>query len=210
VYIDKEADLQKAIDVVVDSKTNYPAACNSTETLLVHADVVNSHLLEVARALPVVAKNVTLKCDEPTYKVLNGSIDTKYLIQSQPTDYDTEFLELMIAVKQVSSVNEAISHINSHGSHHTDSIITENKSTAELFMNSIDAAGVYWNASTRFADGFRYGFGAEIGVSTSKIHARGPCGLESLVIYKYKLYGNGHCVDMYGAGKRSYKHGPIV
>ncbi len=118
-------------------------------------------------------------------------------------------MDLVIAVKAVASVQEAIEHINTHGSHHTDAIITENKKKAELFMSNVDAAGVYWNASTRFADGFRYGFGAEVGVSTNKTHARGPVGLEGLTIYKYMLYGNGQCAGMYSEGGRKYKHSPL-
>jgi len=121
-------------------------------------------------------------------------------------DYDTEFLELTVAVKTVDSVDEAINHINQHGSGHTDAILTESKETAEEFMKRVDSAGVFWNASTRFADGFRYGFGAEVGISTNKIHARGPVGLEGLIIYKYKLLGNGQGAGSYGsgAGKKAF------
>ena len=124
------------------------------------------------------------------------------------SDFDTEFSDLTVAIKSVTGIAEAIEHINNHGSKHTDAIITENKQNAEMFMNNVDSAGVYWNASTRFADGFRYGFGAEIGVSTNKTHARGPVGLEGLTIYKYRLYGNGQCVSSYSSQK-SLKHEPL-
>ncbi|KAG0289927.1 hypothetical protein BGZ98_003644, partial [Dissophora globulifera] len=128
---------------------------------------------------------------------------------SNEEDYDTEFLELTLAVKTVDSAEDAIRHINEHGSKHTDAILTENEAEAKRFMAGVDAAGVFWNASTRFADGFRYGFGAEVGVSTNKTHARGPVGLEGLVIYKYQLHGNGQASADYGNeadGKKPYLH----
>ncbi|KAI8837805.1 putative gpantothenate kinase 4 [Chytridium lagenaria] len=179
------ASSEKAVRVVVDSKTTYPAACNSTETLLIHSSLLSTVFPDLVLALQ--ATNVTPPAQ----------------------DYDTEFLDLTIAVKVVGSVEEAVEHINAHGSHHTDSIVTEDEEAAEFFMRRVDAAGVYWNASTRFADGFRYGFGAEIGVSTNKTHARGPVGLEGLVIYKYRLYGKGHITSDYGSGKKSFLHAPI-
>ncbi len=154
----------------------------------------------------LIAKGVQLRCDEPTYSALTRNVNPANISKSVPEDYDTEFLDLTMAVRAVESVEEAIEHINTHGSHHTDAIITENKKKAELFMANVDAAGIYWNASTRFADGFRYGFGAEVGVSTNKTHARGPVGLDGLTIYKYVLYGNGQCVGMFGEGKRQYLH----
>ena len=119
-------------------------------------------------------------------------------------EFNTEYLDMMISIKLVGSVEEAVDHINRFGSHHTDAILTENKETAEYFMQMVDSAGVYQNASTRFADGFRYGFGAEVGISTGKIHARGPVGLEGLMTYKYKIYGNGQIVDDYSTGKKSF------
>jgi glutamate-5-semialdehyde dehydrogenase len=128
------------------------------------------------------------------------------LVPAVDVDFDTEFIALTMAIKCVSSLNEAIEHINTHGSKHTDAIVTENVSVAEEFMNRLDSAGVFWNASTRFADGFRMGFGAEIGVSTNKTHARGPVGLEGLMIYKYKLYGHGHTVESFESGERQYSH----
>jgi len=207
-YVDEFADINKSPKVVTDAKVNYPAACNATETLLIHSAVLESQLPAIAKSL--VEQGVTMRADERALAVLKTTdIPADKYQASTAEDYDTEFLDLTIAIRVVDSLKEAIAHINSHGSHHTDSIITENKDNAELFMAKVDAAGVYWNASTRFADGFRYGFGAEIGVSTNKTHARGPVGLEGLVIYKYKLYGSGNAVGDYGAGKRSYIHSKI-
>jgi len=207
-YVDEFADINKSPKVVTDAKVNYPAACNATETLLIHSAVLESQLPAIAKSL--VEQGVSMKADERALAVLKTTDipDDKYQAATAE-DFDTEFLELTLAIKVVDSLQEAIAHINLHGSHHTDSIITENKENAELFMAKVDAAGVYWNASTRFADGFRYGFGAEIGVSTNKTHARGPVGLEGLVIYKYKLYGSGNAVGDYGVGKRSYIHSKI-
>jgi len=207
-YVDEFADINKSPKVVTDAKVNYPAACNATETLLIHSAVLQSQLPAIAKSL--VEQGVSMRADERALAVLKTTdIPADKYKAATTEDFDTEFLELTIAIKVVDSLQEAIAHINSHGSHHTDSIITENKENAELFMAKVDAAGVYWNASTRFADGFRYGFGAEIGVSTNKTHARGPVGLEGLVIYKYKLYGSGNAVGDYGAGKRSYIHAKI-
>ncbi|KAG0355800.1 hypothetical protein BGZ54_000956, partial [Gamsiella multidivaricata] len=204
--------------VVVDAKTTYPAACNSTETLLVHSSHLTSDFFaQLAKAL--IDNGVTLKCDQPSLASLQNPSSTLADIfkssesadKIQPSteeDYHTEFLELTLAVKTVDSVEEAIKHINNHGSKHTDAILTEDEPEAKQFMAGVDAAGVYWNASTRFADGFRYGFGAEVGVSTNKTHARGPVGLEGLVIYKYQLHGNGHATADYGTGegKRPFLH----
>ncbi|KAG9287343.1 hypothetical protein G9A89_023714 [Geosiphon pyriformis] len=208
IYVDKDANLDKAIRVVVDSKINYPAACNAAETLLIHRSIVSSYLQPIATALQ--NSNVRLHVDQESQQQL--SPDENPLVQPAiPEDFDTEFLDLDIAVKIVSDVEEAIQHINKHGSKHTEAIVTENKAVAKSFMRRVDAAGVYCNASTRFADGFRYGFGAEVGVSTNKTHARGPVGLEGLVIYKYKLYGDGHIVAEFGEGKakKRYLHQKI-
>ncbi|KAJ3297482.1 hypothetical protein HK104_000441 [Borealophlyctis nickersoniae] len=211
VYVDKDADVEKAVSVVVDAKVNYPAACNAAETLLVHSSVLSSVLPAVARGL--LAKNVTLRADPASLNAITAALTSAEIadrvVPASDADYDTEFLDLTIAVKTVESAADAIAHINAHSSHHTDCIVTENEETANAFMAKVDAAGVYWNASTRFADGFRYGFGAEIGVSTNKTHARGPVGLEGLVIYKYRLYGKGHAAGSYGEGKRKYLHEPI-
>ncbi|RGB36740.1 gamma-glutamyl phosphate reductase [Rhizophagus diaphanus] len=208
VYVDKDADINKAVRVVVDSKINYPAACNAAETLLVNRSILSTHLIPITTALQ--KANVKLHLDSESLSHL-PSIDSSLIKECVAEDFDTEFLDLEIAVKVVGDVEEAIQHINSHGSKHTDAIVTENEQVAKRFMQGVDAAGVYWNASTRFADGFRYGFGAEVGVSTNKTHARGPVGLEGLIIYKYKLYGNGHIVEEFGegSGKKKYLHEKI-
>ncbi|CAO3594855.1 unnamed protein product [Absidia cylindrospora] len=215
VYLDKEGDVTKAARIAVDAKTNYPAACNAAETLLVHQDLLKSDFFsKVGQAL--LDAQVTLKCDIPSQSYLTeklGNSNEDYKTKIQPVedgDYDTEFLDHIIAVKVVQDVNEAVEHINDHGSKHTDSIVTENATTADFFMTRVDAAGCYWNTSTRFADGFRYGFGAEVGVSTNKTHARGPVGLEGLVIYKYRAYGNGNIAADYGSGKKPFLHDTIA
>ncbi|ORX52708.1 glutamate-5-semialdehyde dehydrogenase [Hesseltinella vesiculosa] len=210
-FLDKEVDLNKALRIVVDAKTSYPAACNSTEQLLVHQELLQKDTFsKVAQAL--IDAGVTLKCDAASHAYLQhhhaGAGDKVQAAGDE--DYDTEFLDHVIAVKVVADVDGAVTHINDHGSKHTDAILTENAQTADWFMTRVDAAGCYWNASTRFADGFRYGFGAEVGVSTNKTHARGPVGLDGLVIYKYRLYGNGNITSEYGPGKKEYLHQPIA
>ncbi|MCR4674725.1 MAG: glutamate-5-semialdehyde dehydrogenase [Lachnospiraceae bacterium] len=195
VYVDKDCDFEKAIPIVVDAKTQYTAACNAVETLLVHESIANEFLPKVAEAL----HNAKVS--------IYGEGKAKELSNACPLTedgYHKEYLDLKLSVKIVSSVEEAVEHINEYGSHHTDSILTENSETAEYFMQMVDSAGVYQNASTRFADGFRYGFGAEVGISTGKIHARGPVGLEGLMTYKYKLYGSGQIVADYASGKSSF------
>lgn len=180
---------------------------------------MNESLLEsgafVTVASGLLKAGVTLKCEENVRAVLlkSDAISQEFkgnkIEAAVEEDFVTEFLDLIMAVKSVTDVDGAIEHINEHGSKHTDAIVTENKETAEYFMTRVDAAGCYWNASTRFADGFRYGFGAEVGVSTNKTHARGPVGLEGLVIYKYKLLGNGEGASDFGSGKKQYKHETI-
>jgi glutamate-5-semialdehyde dehydrogenase len=201
VYVDRQADVGKAVRVVVDSKTQYPAVCNATETLLVHADVTKSFLPALGEKLDELG--VEVRSDERGRQHLSSAK------AAEETDWKSEYLDLILAVKVVDSLEEAVDHINHYGSHHTDAIVTEDEEAANFFFARVDSAGVYHNASTRFADGFRYGFGAEVGVSTCKTHARGPVGLEGLVIYKYRLKGDGHQVADYGPGKRSYKHEPI-
>ena len=178
VYIDSEADPEKAIKIAVDSKINYPAACNAAETLLVHRACLSTLLPRIGAAMS--SANVTMHADSECIEYLPA----KNTVTSKDEDWNTEWLSLNISIKCVNSVEEAMEHINIHGSGHTDCIITENHHTAEIFMQRIDSAGVYHNASTRFADGFRYGFGAEVGVSTNRIHAHGPVGLEGLTTYK--------------------------
>ncbi|KAI7972708.1 hypothetical protein EIK77_009171 [Talaromyces pinophilus] len=214
-YIHSDADVSAAVRVIVDSKTDYPAACNALETLLVHEDVLESILPAVAEAL--LAKGVSLRCDQASKAALTKSLAPAQaaLIQdSVEQDYNTEFLDLILAIKTVpsqssdsSAVQAAVAHINAHGSKHTDIVLTTSRQVADTFMAGIDSAGVYWNASSRFADGMRYGFGTEVGISTNKIHTRGPVGLEGLTIYKYLIRGEGHIAAEYGgAGDKRVKH----
>ena len=182
VYIDEFADVEKAAKIAVDSKAQYPAVCNAAETLLVHRNFKGTE-----RVLDALRKaGVELRMEK---------------------DFGQEFLDLVIAVRTVDSIGQAIEHIHQYGSGHTDAIVTENAANAQRFLNEVDSAGVYWNASTRFADGFKYGLGAEVGVSTNKTHARGPVGVEGLLIYKYHLIGNGHIVATYsGENPRPFTH----
>jgi glutamate-5-semialdehyde dehydrogenase len=201
VYLDRAADAGKAAAVVIDSKTQYPAVCNAAETLLVHRDALARLLPEIGRRLR--AAGVELRADAESLP---------HLPDARPAaaaDYRTEFLDLVLAVKTVGSVEEAVEHINSHGSHHTDAIVTEDEAAARYFLTRVDSAGVFHNASTRFADGYRYGFGAEVGISTNKTGARGPVGLEGLVTYKYELRGRGQGVAAYGPGKKPFLHQPL-
>lgn len=188
VYVDRDADLSKAWNIVFDAKTNYPAACNAAETLLVHHEISAQFLPEMVERFK--QAGVEVRGCERTRSLVNSSS----VVAATVEDWAKEYSDLVIAVKVVENLDEAIDHIDQYGSQHTEAIITEDLTAANRFMESIDAAGVYHNASTRFADGFRYGLGAEIGISTSKLHARGPVGLEGLVTYKYKLFGNGHVV----------------
>ncbi|EPE09912.1 gamma-glutamyl phosphate reductase [Ophiostoma piceae UAMH 11346] len=207
-------DASLAATILVDAKTGYPAACNSLETLLVHESVIADAASAgtaafVAAAKALLAAGVTLRCDAPSKAVLDQQLDEgarAKVVDAVNDDYDTEFLSLDLAVKVLPSLDAAIAHINAHGSHHTDAILTHSEANAEKFMAAVDSAGVYWNASTRFADGMRYGFGTEVGISTNKIHSRGPVGLEGLTIYKYKLRGSGQAAGAYGEGKKQYKH----
>jgi len=171
VYIDEFADVDKAVRIAVDSKAQYPAVCNAAETLLVHSKFSGrEQVLDALR---------------------------KAGVELRDSGFGSEYLDLVMNVKTVNSLDEAVAHIHRYGSRHTDSIVTENETNARRFLNAVDSAGVFWNASTRFADGFRYGFGAEVGISTNKTHARGPVGVEGLLIYKYQLIGNGHIVATY-------------
>lgn len=198
LYVDRAADIPKAIKIAVDSKTQYPAACNAIETLLVHSAISSEFLLEAAPALQ--AKNVELRGDERTREILNIAAATE-------TDWSTEYSDLILSIKIVDSTEDAIAHINTYGSKHTEAIATEDAKVAKMFMDQVDAAGVYHNCSTRFADGFRYGFGAEVGISTQKMPPRGPVGLEGLVTYKYQLVGNGQIAATYsGANAKPFTH----
>lgn len=186
IFIDENADLDMAIKVVTDAKTQYPSACNSVETLLIHEKFPAKENLLAALQL------------------------SEIQLIDNPESWSHEYGDKILSFKTVKNVDEAIEHINTYGSGHTDSIITKDIENAEKFMNKVDSAGVYFNASTRFADGFRYGFGAEVGISTNKTHARGPVGLEGLTIYKYKLIGNGNIVKDYVDGSKCFKHNDII
>jgi glutamate-5-semialdehyde dehydrogenase len=201
VYIDRAADPEKALRVVIDSKVQYPAACNAAETLLIHREAIGRILPRLAEGLR--GPRVDVRADAEARRVV------PWARPASQEDYRTEFLDLVLAVKTVGSVEEAVEHINAHGSHHTDAIVTEDPAAAEYFLSRVDSAGVMHNASTRFADGFRYGLGAEVGISTNKTHARGPVGLEGLVIHKYRLYGNGQAAGAYGPRGRSFLHEPL-
>ena len=203
VYLDAEADLEKAREIVIDSKTEYPAVCNAMETLLVDSRFDDRSLTEIL--LQLQQAGVELRVCTATRARLQDRSGLE-LRDADEADWMTEYTDLILSVKTVNSPEDAIVHINHYGSRHTDCIVTENRKRGEWFMNKVDAAGVFWNASTRFADGFRYGLGAEVGVSTSKTHARGPVGLEGLVIYKYKLYGSGQGVGRYGQEERKFLH----
>lgn len=196
VYVDEKMDLDTAIKVIIDSKTQYTAVCNATETLLVHEAVAEKLLPKLYEAF--CAKNVEVRGTEAVRNIID-------CLEATDEDFETEYLDLIISVKTVKDIDEAIWHINKYGSHHTDCIITEDDNAAEKFMNYVDSAGVYKNCSTRFADGFRYGFGAEVGISTGKLHARGPVGLEGLCTYKYKMYGHGNIVADYAEGRKEFK-----
>jgi glutamate-5-semialdehyde dehydrogenase len=201
VYVDADADLKMATAVAVDSKVQYPAVCNAAETILVHRAIAAEFLPKVAEVLR--ANSVRLRGDLETELLLQGV--SMELVQDD--EWHTEYSDLVVAIRVVESMDMAIDHINRWGSHHTDAIMTESKAAAARFMSEVDSATVCHNCSTRFADGFRFGLGAEVGISTSKLHARGPVGLEGLVTYKYKLNGSGQVVkDYVGAHAKPFLH----
>jgi glutamate-5-semialdehyde dehydrogenase len=205
VYVDDEADLSKAYDVCFDSKVQYPAVCNAMETLLVNENIADKFLPKMARMYD--EADVQMRCDEASFELL-GQIDfLKSIARAIEDDWRTEYNDLTLSIKIVESMDEAIEHINNYGSHHTDGIITENDLKKKKFTELVDSSSVMLNASTRVADGFRYGKGAEVGISTNKIHARGPVGMEGLLIYKYILVGNGDKVaDYVGPEAKKYTH----
>ena len=182
IFVDKSADFDMAQKVIIDAKTQYPSACNAVETLLIHKDFGQST------------------------ELLNALENAQIKLVSNPDSWAFEYGDKILSYKFVENLDEAVEHINTYGSGHTDCILSSDAENAEIFLNKVDSAGTYWNASTRFADGFRYGFGAEVGISTNKTHARGPVGLEGLTIYKYKLKGNGQIVADYASGKKQFKH----
>ncbi|KAI8938584.1 hypothetical protein NX059_004462 [Plenodomus lindquistii] len=206
-YLCADYPADKATSVILDAKTSYPAGCNSLEQLLVEESALNTTLPVIVDAL--LKKGVSLRCDSPSLSALRKSLDAHsgaLLQPAGPDDYDTEFLDLVLALKTVPDVAAAIEHINAHGSHHTDAILTLSQSSANTFLAAVDSSSVYWNTSTRMADGQRYGFGTEVGISTNKIHSRGPVGLEGLTIYKWVIKGDGQVSADYGAGAKAWKH----
>jgi glutamate-5-semialdehyde dehydrogenase len=194
LYIDETAEPGMAVRLAVDSKTQYPAVCNAIETLLIHSS--HTALLPQLRdAMPDVE--------------LRGCTETQKHIEVAPAsadDWKTEYNDMILSVRVVSSLDEAVDHINAYGSHHTDSIVTSDRKNAHEFQTRVDSSSVLWNASTRFADGFRYGLGAEVGISTGKVHARGPVGLEGLTTTQYRVAGAGHIVKDYAVGKKAFTH----
>ncbi len=186
IFVDESADLEKAKRIIIDAKTQYPSACNTVETLLIHKDFWANE------------------------ELLNALKDAGIKLEFSPESWHIEYSDKILSVKYVKSLDEAIEHINEYSSGHTESIITEDRENAQIFLSAVDSAGVYHNVSTRFADGFRYGFGAEVGISTNKTHARGPVGLEGLTIYKYTLQGNGDVVSDYVEGRKKFNHKDLV
>lgn len=198
VYIDSDADLDMAVNITVDSKCQYVAVCNAVETMLVDKRIAESFLPKVKTALE--QKGVQLRGCEKTASIID-------LQPATEQDWSTEYLDYILSIKVVAGLDEAIEHINHYSSGHTDTIVTTDREKADRFMDLVDSANVFWNCSTRFSDGFRYGLGAEVGISTNKIHARGPVGLEGLVIYKWKLLGTGQVVTDYsGSGAKKFMH----
>ncbi len=200
IYVDNDVDIDLAIKVSLDSKIQYPAACNAIETLLIHNDIASNFL---KKAIPVFENNnVILKGDKESVSFGVG-------VQATEEDWRTEYLDKTLSIRIVDSIDEAINHIQEFSSKHTDGIITNNSHNALRFMNTVDSAGVFHNCSTRFADGFRYGFGAEVGISTQALPPRGPVGLEGLVTYKYFLNGNGQTVEDFSSGNKTFTHKDI-
>jgi glutamate-5-semialdehyde dehydrogenase len=201
LYIHSAADLDMALELTDDSKNQYVAVCNALETLLVDKSVAK-------KFLPMLKERMDRRGT-----LLKGCVEARKIVdmaEATEEDWKTEYLDYILSVRVVEGFDEAVEHINTYGSGHTDGIVTADRQVAERFMDLVDSAGVFWNSSTRFSDGFRYGLGAEVGISTGKIHARGPVGLEGLTIYKWRLYGNGQKVaDYSGEGGRSFLHRDI-
>ncbi|MEH2174880.1 glutamate-5-semialdehyde dehydrogenase [Nostoc sp.] len=203
LYIDKAADISKAVPITVDAKAQYAAVCNAIETLLVHQSIATEFLPKVAEALE--ERHVELRGDKRTLEIL-PNIKT-----ARKTDWETEYNDFILSIKIVDSIEDAIAHINEYGSRHTDAIISEDSTSVETFFGLVNSANIFHNCSTRFADGFRYGFGAEVGISTQQMPPRGPVGLEGLVTYKYQMTGNGHIVASYtGANAKAFTHQDLV
>jgi glutamate-5-semialdehyde dehydrogenase len=218
LYVDRQVDLESAVDICVDSKVQYPAACNAVETILVHKDIADKFLLDLCMRLSSSKSHITVKLDSECLKILKIESEKIFNDISKLTcepvidkDWDTEYSDLIVSIGIVASLEEAIDHINTHGSRHTEGILTADAKAAEVFMADVDAAGVFHNCSLRFSDGFRYGFGAEVGISTQKMPPRGPVGLEGLVTYKYRLHGQGQVVSTYaGKNPKSFTHRDLL
>lgn len=203
LYVDQAADLEKAVAIALDAKTDYPSACNAIETLLVHRAIATQFLPQAADVLH--SHRVQLRGDTATRQIL------PHLEPATEDDWSTEYSDLILSIRVVDNLAQAINHINTYGSRHTDAIVTEDDAAASTFTAQVDAAGIYHNCSTRFADGFRYGFGAEVGISTQKMPPRGPVGLEGLVTYKYQLVGNGHIAATYsGKSAKPFTHRDLI
>jgi glutamate-5-semialdehyde dehydrogenase len=196
LYVDSSAERAMALDIAWDAKCQYPAVCNAIETLLVHREIAGAYLPALAARLA----EVELRCDAESLALIPSARP------ATEEDWRAEYNDLILAVRVVGSLDEAIDHINTFGSHHTDAIVASDERAAREFLQRVDSSSVMWNCSTRFADGFRYGLGAEVGISTNKIHARGPVGLEGLTIYKYRVVGRGHTVADYADGRRRFLH----
>jgi glutamate-5-semialdehyde dehydrogenase len=202
IYIDEYADLEKVSEICIDAKTQYPSACNAVETILIHHNLIETYLPKLVSEMETAGIEVRV-CENIKNVLPQHKLATK-------EDWATEYGEKIVSIKSVKDLFDAIAHINVYGSGHTDCILSQDEKCIETFMSLVDSAGVFANVSTRFADGFRYGLGAEVGISTSKTHARGPVGLEGLVIYKYKLYGSGQTVAPYAEGKKTFIHQRII
>ncbi|HON78174.1 MAG TPA: glutamate-5-semialdehyde dehydrogenase [Spirochaetota bacterium] len=197
VYVDRDADIDMAVSVTVDSKCQYVAVCNAAETLLVHEDIARDFLPAAADELK--KRNVEIRGCEKTAAIID-------VVPATEEDWKTEYLDYILSVRVVSSLDDAVRHINTYGSGHTETIVTADISAADRFISLVDAGDVFWNCSTRFSDGYRYGLGAEVGISTNKIHARGPVGLEGLLIYKWIIKGSGQIVADYASGNKQFTH----
>ena len=203
VYVDNEADVDMAVNVCYDAKVQYPSVCNAVDTILIHEEIADKFLPHMVDRF--MKRNVEMRGCSRVLESVKGGVR-----EATSEDWGAEYLDYIVSMKVVDDVDEAINHINTLGSHHTDAIITSNEKTAYRFMTSLDSANVFWNASTRFSDGYRYGLGSEVGISTGKIHVRGPTGLEGLTIYKYYLEGDGHIVADYEDNKsKKFTHKPI-
>jgi glutamate-5-semialdehyde dehydrogenase len=202
LYVDKEVEIEQAIDIAIDAKTQYPAACNAIETLLIHQDIAPEFLPLIVSKLQ--AYGVEIRLGELGFSIIGENSSIKHATEA---DWATEYSDLILAIEIVPDFDAAVAHINTYGSRHTDCIATTNLTTAQAFINQVDAANVFHNCSTRFSDGFRYGFGAEVGISTQKMPPRGPVGLEGLITYKYQVTGDGHIADTYvGHNAKPFTH----